>query len=299
MHCAKLTVGQVENWFSKQLTYSKAVELCSEIAIKEVIDINLVPCDEVDKKLLEKVTRIAPDTILRHYRQDHLLPLKWQENVDLAIRLQNSMSNISAMDWAIWGLLDTGEPPLTSEAGLRVWMERGKLLVALAVEQDKRFPLFMTRLKASFPEFKSYDQWRDLLSDFVGVCWTLAQEIWGKAENETGLILCSIPVMGKGQLLNVPEFVYEFALNNYASGKQPALEILEDDPNRHRLVPGDFPNYILAIGSKDEMERCQEVTISLADRYIKDERIGQIKVKALEVKKQAAPFQAALSAIIE
>ena len=123
MHCAKARIGEVENWFSKQLSYSEAVELCSETAIKGMIDIDLVPCEEVDKKLLEKVTRITPDIILRHYRQDHLLPAKWQKNVDLAVQLQGSMSNISAKDWAIWGLPDTGQPPLTSEAGIKIWMD--------------------------------------------------------------------------------------------------------------------------------------------------------------------------------
>jgi len=299
VRCAKLTVGEVEKWFSKQLPYSRAVELCSEAAIKEIINVDIVPCKDVDKELLEKIMRITPDIILRHYRQDHLSPVKWQENVDLAIQLQSSMTNISAKDWAIWGLPDAGQPPLTSEAGLRIWMDRGKLVVKLAVEQDKRFPPFMTRLQTSLPEFKAYDQWRESLSDFVGMCWTLAQEILRKAEAETGLILSSIPVMGKGHLLNVPKFIYEFALGNYASGKQPALEILEHDPNRHQLVPGDLPNYILAIGSKDEMERGKEVTISLTNQYAKDERIGQIKIKALEVKKQADLFQRELSTFIK
>jgi len=83
IHCAKSRIGEVENWFSKQLSYSKVVELCSETAIKGMIDIDLVTCDEVDKKLLEKVMRITPDMILRHYRQDHFLLVKWQETMDL------------------------------------------------------------------------------------------------------------------------------------------------------------------------------------------------------------------------
>ncbi len=46
------------------------------------------------------------------------------------------------------------------------------------------------------------------------------------------------------------------------------------------------------------MERCKKVTISLTDQYTKDERIGEINVKALEVKKQAGLFQAALATVI-
>jgi hypothetical protein len=298
IHCAKSRIGEVENWFSKQLSYSKVVELCSETAIKGMIDIDLVTCDEVDKKLLEKVMRITPDMILRHYRQDHFLLVKWQETMDLAVQLQSSMTNISAKDWAIWGIPDTGQPPLTSEAGLKIWIDRGKLVVKLAVEQDKRFTLFMTRLKNSFPEFKSYDEWRESLTDFVTMCWVLVHEVWGRAENETGLILSPIPVMGQGHLLNVPKFIYEFALDNYASGKQPHLEILQQDPYRYRLVPGELPNYVLAISSKDEMEKCKKVTLSLTDQYAKDGRIGEINARVLQVKKQTAPFQAVLSTVI-
>jgi hypothetical protein len=226
-------------------------------------------------------------------------PGKWSEYLEIAVQFQNSLSHIDPKDWGIWGLPDTGQPPLTSEAGLRIWLDRGKLVVKLAVEQDNRFPLFMTRLKILFPEFESYDQWRELLTDFVSLCWVVAQEIWGKAESETGLILSSIPVMGKGHLLNVPKFIYEFALDNYTSEKQPDFEIIKSDPYRHRLVPKDLPDYVLAIGSKDEMEKCQKVIISLTNQYTEDERIAEINARAVQVRKEATLFQAALSTIIK
>jgi len=224
---------------------------------------------------------------------------KWLGYVEIAIQLQNSLSHVGLKDWAIWGLRDRGESPLTSEAALRIWMERGKLVLKLAVEQDSQFPLFMAKLKTAFPEFKHCNQWRQSLTKFVSMCWTMANEIWSRAKGETGLNLSSIPIMGKGHLLNVPKFIYEFALDNYSSGKQPELEVLQNDSNRYRLVPGDLPDYILAIGSKEEMVRCKEVSLSLINQYAKDERIGQIKVKALEVKKQGAPFQTILSTVIE
>jgi hypothetical protein len=224
---------------------------------------------------------------------------KWAEYLDMTVQLENSLSHIDSKDWAIWGLPDTGQPPQTSEAGLKVWVDRGKLVVKLAVELDKRFPLFMARLKVSFPEFKPYDQWKESLTDFVCVCRALAREIWSKAERETGLILTPLHVMGKGHLLNVPKFIYELALDNYESGKQPALEIVENEPSGHRLVPSHLPDYILAIGSRDEMERCKKVTISLTEQYTKDKRIGEINAKVLQMRKQTAPFQAALSAIVK
>jgi hypothetical protein len=225
-------------------------------------------------------------------------PVKWSEYLELAVQLQNSLSHIEPKDWAIWGLPDSGEPPLTSGAGLKIWMDRGKLVIKLAVEQDKRFPLFLARLKTSFPEFNDYDQWRKAATNFIRLCWTMAQEIWSRAEQETGLPLSPIEVMGKGHMINVPQFIYEFALDNYSSGKQPDLGIFQSDPYRYGLVPADLPSYILAISSKDEMEMCKKVTISLTSQYVQDERIGEINDKALQMKKQTAPFQSALSTIL-
>ena len=96
----------------------------------------------------------------------------------------------------------------------------------------------------------------------------------------------------------MPKFIYEFALENYASAKQPHLDILQHDPYRYKLVPGDFPNYILAIGSKDEMEKCKKVTISLTDQYTKDDRLGKINAEVLQLKTQASPLEAVLSIVI-
>lgn len=48
---------------------------------------------------------------------------KWAEYLEIAVQLQNSLSHIDPKDWAIWGLPDTGQPPLTSESGLKIWIE--------------------------------------------------------------------------------------------------------------------------------------------------------------------------------
>jgi len=71
---SKSTVGDVERWFThtQALPYSEAVKLCDDAAIKRVIDIDLIPNEQVDKKLLEKVLQITGDDILRQYRVDYL-----------------------------------------------------------------------------------------------------------------------------------------------------------------------------------------------------------------------------------
>jgi excisionase family DNA binding protein len=226
-------------------------------------------------------------------------PASWSEYLELAIQLQNSVSGIGPKDWAIWWLTDTGNPPQTSEAGLRLWEDRGELAVKLSVELDKRFPLFMTRLKASFTEFHSYDRWRESLTVFIGLCGDMAHKIWTESEAKTGLSLIRYPVMGHGHLMNVPRYIYEFAVDNHASKEQPNLVILENKSGNCWLVPADAHNYHLAMGSLDEMEKCWEATVSLAVRYANDERIGEIVAGARKLRKDAVPYITALSSIIE
>ncbi len=299
MRCAKSRVGEVENWF-KQIPYSMAVEVCSETAIKEMISLDIFTSDQLDKTILQKVERITPGIILRYYRPDHLVSLRQQETMDLAVRLRSSMSNISAKDWSICGLADTGSSPQISEAGLSLGMDRGELMVKLSVEMDQSFPLFMARLKAFLSESGSYDRWRESLTGLVRMCWNMVYEIRGKAEAATGLSLSKyLSTGGKGHLTATPRYIYEFALDNYASEKQPVLEILKNDPKHWIVVPGGLPNYMLAMGSKDEMEKCKKVTASLSVQYAKDERIGEIVATARQVKDQTAPFQLALSTVIK
>jgi hypothetical protein len=104
--------------------------------------------------------------------------------------------------------------------------------------------------------------------------------------------------MGKGHLLNVPKFIYEFALDNYCSGTKPDLLVVEHVAHRHKLVPIHQPDYTLAFGSNKEMQICKEVTTSLARQYARDDRIGTIGSEAQTVKKETAPLHAALSKLI-
>jgi hypothetical protein len=222
----------------------------------------------------------------------------WDGLHSIAAQLQSRLSRIDPKDWAIWGLRDTGQPPLTSEAGLRVWTDRGILLVNLAIENDERFPVLMSKLRTAFPELRDYDSLKESLADFLGLCWEVAQEILKRSKSETGLMFSSVLVAGRGHLLNVPRFVYEFALDNYLSPKLPELEVLANELHSYKLVPKNLPSYVLAIGPEDEMVRCKQVTISLSSEYVKDGRIRDIKDKAIETKSQVEPFLTALYAVL-
>ena len=224
--------------------------------------------------------------------------VKWDGLHGIATQLQYTLSNIGPRDWAIWGLPDTGQPPMTSEAGLIVWTDRGKLVVTLAIENDERFPLLMSKLRMAFPELGEYDSLKRSLAEFFRLCWDVAQEILERSQGETGLMLSPILVTGRGHLLNVPRFIYEFALDNYQSPKLPELEVLPNDLHSYKLVPSNLPNYILAIGFEDEMVRCKQATVSLSNEYIRDGRVDRIRDKATEIKKQIEPFLTALSTVL-
>jgi hypothetical protein len=229
---------------------------------------------------------------------------------DLAVQLQRSLSLIGPKDWAVWQFPDArwlfSPPPMsteTSPAELRPRIERGKLEVDLAIEHDKRFPLLILLLKATFPEFKKFEEWKQSVIDFVSKCQAITHEIWLKAENETGMEMKAfdIPDVGgrKGRLLNVPKFIYEFALDNHMTENSPRLELLPNDLDPYKLVPKGLPQYVLAVGSEEEMGICLGAVVSLTKRYVKDDRIGKIKTKTIEIKKCADPFQGALSTFIK
>lgn len=247
----------------------------------------------------------------------------WSRYLELAIQLRSSLSSFGPKDWSIWGFPDTGYPPQTSEAGLKLWMDRGELVVKLSVEMDHLHPLFMARLKASFSEFGSYGRWRKSLDRLVYMCFALAAEIRSKAKDETNLLLDTPPgavssfristwsggepiglsntsfAIRESYLDNVSKYIYEFAVDNFASEKQLNLEILQEQSGNCWLLPADHHNYCLAIGFLDEMEKCREATVSLAARYANDERIGKIVAGARKVQEDAASYITALSSIIE
>ena len=224
---------------------------------------------------------------------------KWSSLLDIAAQLQSSLSAIDPRHFGVYGVgPHSFGSTVIPQPKLRVWVERGQVQVNLLVEEDSRFPLFMSQARAEFPQFNDFESWKDCLAELIAICQSIRSEIKSGLERETGIKVFGEVIISAGPLYEAWRFVYEFALDNYMTEKLPELEVLFYS-KRYHLVPKMHPEYVLVTGSEGEMERCRKVTISLSGQYTKDERIGQIKVKALEVKKQAAPFQAILSAVIE
>ena len=225
---------------------------------------------------------------------------KWSSLLDIAAQLQSSLSAIDPKHLGVYGVgPHSFGSTVIPQPKLRVWVEQGQVQVNLLVEEDSRFPLFMSQARVEFPQFSDFENCKDRLAELIGVCQSMRSEIKEGLERETGIKVFGEVIISAGPLYEAWRFVHEFALDNYSSGKQPDLEILQNDSKRYRLVPRDLPDYILAIGSQEEMERCKKVTISLTKQYAQDEQIGRIKVKALEVKRRSALFQTILSTVIE
>ena len=226
----------------------------------------------------------------------------WEGLIDLVAQLQGNLSHISAKDGSVWQFPDApwlsfrGSKEFST--GLSIWRDRGELKVDLTTEEDKRFPLLITRLEAVSPEFRTFQGWKQLLVGFIGRCQEICHEIWYAAESRTQMRMAQFDP-GHGFLANVPLFTYEFALDNYASENLPRFQLLPYDANRLKLVPERRPEYPpLAVGIREEMMICEQATIFLCSQYTHDGRVGKIIEEETKVRKQAEPFQKVLSEVV-
>ena len=251
-----------------------------------------------------KVFKPSPELELEK-RKAFLDAIQWEALSDIVARLQVSLSRISANDWGVWQLPESpwlhSAPYVSSEehpAELNVRIDRGKLRVDLIIEEDKQFSLLITRLEAVSPEFANFREWKQRsLTEFISSCQEMCREIWHAAESRTGLRMTLFDP-GYGFLQNVPLFTYEFGLDNYATKNLPQLQLLPYDAYRCKLTSEEYPEYILAVGSQQEMMICKEATLFLCSWYTKDGRIGKIKGEETKVRGQAEPFKKALSRVL-
>jgi hypothetical protein len=230
--------------------------------------------------------------------------------LELGARFKRELSCVNVKDYAVWQLL--GAPWLSStpdsstqfSSVLNIRMDRGKLMVNLKVEEDERFLLLLEWLKRLCPEFGNFQQWKEALAHLVSKCQEMCRELWYEAENRTGLKMAIDS--GSGYLTNVPLFVYEFALDNYAQGRSPDLVLSPIDvarlpclpPLYWQLTPRDRPDFVLAVGLPPYMNSCGLSIIELCREYAEDSTIKKIIDDEKEVQKQANLYGKALSQLL-
>jgi len=243
----------------------------------------------------------------------------------LAATVKDDLSKIDALDDAVFQLL--GAPWLLydrpeAESVLQV-SHYPQLKVLLAIEHNQRdqFLLLAEQLEPILPHFlQKFREWeRQSLTPFIGKCQEKVREIWYEAQERTRLKMLADP--GYGLLVNVPLFVYSFALEHCTESNppEPELDVSKADtgrfpylqPNYRQLTPRDNPNLLLAagfgqteiydrssnqlIGVMDVVDACRVITVELCQQYARDDVVREIVEEEKALKSQIEPFREALS----
>ena len=223
---------------------------------------------------------------------------KWSGLLDIAAQLQSSLSAIDPKYLGVYGVgPHSFGSTVMPQLKLRVWVERGQVQVNLLVEEDGRFPLFMSQARAEFPQFNDFENWKGCLAELITICQSMRSEIKDGFERETGIMVFGEAIISAGPLYEAWRFVYEFTLDNYMTEKLPELEVIFYS-KRYYLVPKMHPEYVLVTGSEEEIRRCEKAVIDLAQRYASSATVVEIKAKAAKLIEQAKPFQTALSVLL-
>ena len=234
----------------------------------------------------------------------------------LAATFKDNLSKIDVLDDAVFQLL--GAPWLLydrpeAESVLHV-SHYPEIKVVLAVEhnQPSQFLLLTEQLEPISPGFlKKFREWeRQSLTPFIRKCQEMVREIWYTSRRRTSLEMSAD--VGYGQLVNVPLFVYEFALEHYAESNpsQPEVDVSQVDPGRFpgwpphywQLTCPDKPDLLLAagfgqvrvfdestgqfMGVMNVTDACRLVTIQLCQLYAQDDGIREIVRGQEALKKQ-------------
>ncbi|MFC1929495.1 hypothetical protein ACFLW6_01310, partial [Chloroflexota bacterium] len=126
----------------------------------------------------------------------------------------------------------------------------------------------------------------------------ICQKIWAEAEGASGLRMGSETDVGHGYLIDVPFYLWRFALENHNTAKSPELESVPIDVYHAYLAPRERPGWAIAVGSTQAMIACREQTTRLGEHYARDRRIGELIERELDTNKQAEPLVRALSKAI-
>jgi hypothetical protein len=226
-----------------------------------------------------------------------------EEHEDLAARLKRDIEDFDIRDnYAVWQF--PGNPWAfqgPERAEFKYTLDvipylGGSKVIGFKIENEKGCTVMIERMKSSFPDFATFGQFKGRLAELVEDCQALCREIWAQAEAVTGLKMGV--AASCGYLIDVPFYIWRFALANYNSGKSPELEALPIDAYHAYLAPRERPGWALAVGLTQAMAACQEQTTRLCDHYARDTRIGELLQREKDLKKQADPLVQALTRAI-
>jgi len=228
-----------------------------------------------------------------------------EEHEDLAARLKHDIEDFDIRDnYAVWQF--PGNP--WAFQGLRraefkytldvIPYLGGSKVIGFRIENDRGCTVMIERMKSSFPDFVTFEQFKGHVAEFIDDCQAICQEIWAEAERVSGLRMGSETDVGHGYLIDVPFYLWRFALENYNTAKSPELEPVPIDVYHAYLAPRERSGWAIAVGSTQAMIACQELTTRLGEHYVQDRRFGELLERENDLKKQADSLVRALSKAI-
>ena len=243
------------------------------------------------------------DSLVIDKGKGRLRVLIGEEHEDLAARLKCDIEEFDIRDnYAVWqfpGNLWAFQGPERAEFKYTLDVVPylgGSKVIGFKIENEKGCTVMIERMKSSFPDFAAFDRFKGRLAELVEDCQVVCQEIWTQAEAVTGLKMGV--QTGYGYLLDVPFYIWRFALGNYNTEKAPELEAVPIDVYHAYLAPRERIGWTLAVGLTQAMAACQEQVASLCEHYAQDTRIGELLRREKDLKKQAEPLVQALTKAI-
>jgi hypothetical protein len=288
---------------------------------KEAIETYKPTGQQTAETVQHKAESVGEDETKRPENKRPLPVLMDRGVLELAATFKENLSRIDALDGAVYQL--SGDPWPTDIPSVLHVSHYPELKVVLAVEHDQpgQFLLLMEEVEAILPGFgKDFRDWEcQSLTPLIRRGQDVIREIWQKAREGTGLEMSFdreyILPHEYGLLLNVPLFVYRFALKHCAESNppDPELELNPADIDRFPDLPPHYrqltsrgePDLLLAAGAgrvvdshgipMDVMDLCKRITTELCQLYAQDGRIREIVREQKALQKKREPFLKALS----
>ena len=163
LHCAKLTVGNVEIWF-KELRREESLSFCNEQALKSAFWMNIIPSDqEISREKLACAAQATRDYILMHYgklkrkqpEQPLLMPLPQQHYArlsDAATLLRLNIKEVKQRKRVLVGNIIRGHIA-------RPKVNDNRPQIQLNDVDKVNAECLLSHLKATYPEFEEIKSW--------------------------------------------------------------------------------------------------------------------------------------------
>jgi len=177
LHFAKLTVGEVEHWFS-DMKFEQAEALSNDPDLRQKAEAILTKLEDVDTSTAMKIGKLSGDEILMHYRGTEYLDTKAKKvQVDLPEVLKDALdSHLSE----IRSLIEKWESTLVTPRIHEIYS--GTFCATSNIEADSLFPTLRQHLPLP-TLWGRYSKWQKLMQHYIDACHSLGTKIREEGAN--------------------------------------------------------------------------------------------------------------------